>query len=74
MIGYSVQFAQTVMAADSSKIGVQLGREAIRKGVPIVKIADALEVSRTAVYGWFTGKYAPSSRNVEALQALLNKQ
>lgn len=71
MKGYSLDFFRRVMAADERLVGVQLGRAAIDKGVPIARIARELGVSRQAVYDWFTGVYNPSEETVDAIVRLL---
>lgn len=43
--------------ADPSLIGVQLGRLCIYLKVPVNQVCRDLDVSKAAVYRWFTGKH-----------------
>ena len=47
--------------------------KAIEHDVSIVDIADHLEVSRTAVYAWFLGKYEPSNDKFNKLEKYLER-
>jgi len=68
MQGYTIEFARKVRAGDKSKRGVVLGAIALSKGIPVANIAEYVGVSRTAVYGWFLGKYDPSRANALRLE------
>ena len=56
MIGYSQQLVKANKAADQKLQGVRLGKLCIENDVPVSYVAEAFNVSRTAVYAWFTGK------------------
>jgi predicted DNA-binding protein YlxM (UPF0122 family) len=60
-------------AADSRKIGVALGRYCIAKDIPVADIADSFDVSRMAVYSWFTGISEPHRTKAEQIAAMLKK-
>lgn len=42
--------------ADDSMLGVRLGRFCISTAMPVVEVAAELDVSKTVVYNWFTGR------------------
>jgi hypothetical protein len=56
MIGYSQQLVKANKKADQKLHGVRLGRLCIENDVPVIEVAKVFNVSRTAVYAWFTGK------------------
>ena len=56
MIGYSQQLVKANKKASIKKLGVQLGRHCISRGIPVADVAIAFNVSRTAVYAWFKGE------------------
>jgi len=75
MRGYSYEFVRRIRGLAryaNAPVGVKLGVTAIDRGVPIMLIARELQVSRMAVYDWFTGKYTPNPERVKQLRALLN--
>ena len=53
--GYSFRLVRANQAADTKKIGVQLGRYCIAKDIPVAEIAEKFDVSRMTIYSWFTG-------------------
>ncbi len=74
--GYSAKTIQLNKRADSSMLGVALGRAAIKLGVSVADVALTLKVSRQTVYNWFIGMYTPSgdvSKDVARLLNSLNK-
>jgi DNA-binding XRE family transcriptional regulator len=74
--GYSAKTIQLNKRADSSMLGVALGRAAIKLGVSVADVALTLKVSRQTVYNWFIGMYAPNgdvSKDVARLLNSLNK-
>lgn len=58
--GYSQRLAELNRSAGLESIGVVLGRECIKLGIPVRAVAQALGVSRMTVYNWFTGTSKPS--------------
>lgn len=68
---YSIGFANRIANADQNHIGVQLAKQFIEKGIAVSEIARAMNVSRTAVYNWFTGVTEPNEETVERLEGLL---
>ena len=56
MIGYSQQLVKANAKASKKLLGVQLGKECIKKGISVISVAEHFGVSRTAVYSWFTGQ------------------
>ena len=73
LIGYSLRLVKANQAADSRKIGVALGRYCIAKDIPVADIADSFDVSRMAVYSWFTGISEPHRTKAEQIAAMLKK-
>jgi transcriptional regulator with XRE-family HTH domain len=74
MRGYSYEFVKKIRAlAKSSQApeAVQLASKAIERGIPIIRIADRVGVSRMTVYDWFTGKYEPTPQNLRKLKAYI---
>jgi len=71
--GYSLRLVKANQAADSRKIGVVLGRYCIAKDIPVADIADSFDVSRMAVYSWFTGTSEPHRTKAEQIAAMLKK-
>jgi predicted DNA-binding protein YlxM (UPF0122 family) len=71
--GYSLRLVKANQAADSRKIGVVLGRYCIAKDIPVADIAEKFDVSRMAVYSWFTGISEPHRTKAEQIAAMLKK-
>jgi len=69
--GYSRKFAAANKKADSSHVGVQLGRICIAEDIPVPDVAEYLGVSRQAVYLWFLGKSTPHPKMRETLKELI---
>ena len=60
-------------AADHRRLGVALGRAAIKLGVSVAEVARAMGVSRQTVYNWFIGDYDPkASLTGEATKLLIS--
>ena len=72
--GYSVKVVELNTAADSSLLGVQLGKICIDTAVPVTAVSLNLGVSRQTVYNWFCGVSNPTPRHSHAIQALLAAQ
>jgi len=70
--GYSAKTIQLNKRADSSGLGVALGRAAIKLGISVADIATTLRVSRQTVYNWFIGLYAPKDSITKDVTKLLN--
>lgn len=71
--GYSRKFAEANKKADSSHVGVQLGRICIAQDIPVPDVAEYLGVSRQAVYLWFLGRSMPHPQMRETLKQLITK-
>jgi DNA-binding XRE family transcriptional regulator len=71
VIGYSAKTILLNKKADVSRLGVELGRTAIKKGVPVADIALSLGVSRQTVYNWFVGAYDPKADQTKSIAKLL---
>lgn len=56
MQDYSVKIVQLNEQADSNLLGVQLGRACIQNNIPVATVAHTLNVSKSVVYKWFTGR------------------
>lgn len=70
--GYSAKTIQLNKRADSSGLGVALGRAAIKLGISVADVAATLRVSRQTVYNWFVGSYAPKDSITKDVTKLLN--
>jgi DNA-binding XRE family transcriptional regulator len=70
--GYSAKTIQLNKRADSSGLGVALGRAAIKLGISVADVAATLRVSRQTVYNWFVGAYAPKDSITKDVTRLLN--
>lgn len=55
-MSYTAKIVRLNADADSSLLGVQLGRLCIHRRVPVADVAEALNVTKAAVYRWFSGK------------------
>ena len=71
--GYSLRLVKANQVADSKKIGVQLGRYCIANDISVYDIAVKFDVSRMAVYSWFTGVSDPHPTKAEQIAAMLKK-
>jgi hypothetical protein len=56
-MAYSKKIIRLNADADASLMGVALGRLCIYRNVPVSEICRDLDVSKAAVYRWFTGKH-----------------
>ena len=76
--GYSSRFIQIVNAADTGKLGVQLGNLCIENDIPAQDVAEHFGVTRATIYNWFKGvtNVPPSHQEqvAEAVRALLDKR
>jgi DNA-binding XRE family transcriptional regulator len=71
-IGYSAKTIQLNKRADGSKLGVALGKAAIKLGISVTDVATTIGVSRQTVYNWFTGSYDPKDTYTKSVTNLLN--
>jgi AcrR family transcriptional regulator len=69
--GYSQSLAEANKKADAKSLGVALGRFCIVRGIPATGVAEALGVSRTTVYNWFVGEFAPSPSHSEQIERFM---
>ena len=60
--GYTSRIDKLNRTANSSSLGVKLGRLCIKRDVPVSEIASLLGVSRQTVYNWFIGVHEPNER------------
>lgn len=59
MAGYSLKVAESVMQSDENTLVGRLGRECLRRDIPVTQVATVLGVSRQTVYNWFLGVTQP---------------
>lgn len=69
--GYSLKIARLTEAADAGSLGVRLGRECVRRDVPVVEVARHFGVSRQTIYNWFTGSKVPRREVWDRIEAFL---
>jgi transcriptional regulator with XRE-family HTH domain len=55
-MSYTSKIVRLNADADPTLLGVQLGRLCIYRQVPVADVAQALNVTKAAVYRWFSGK------------------
>lgn len=70
-VGYSLRIRDLNASADTSNIGVRLGRSCIAHGVPVAAVAEQFGVTRATIYNWFTGASAPQTSLVPAIEKYL---
>lgn len=72
---YSTRFLLDLKDADSSLLGVQLGRLCVEANLPAIYVANALSISRNSIYGWFRGKPMHESKRkiVDAFISLVQQ-
>ena len=73
MQGYSLAIVDAIKRAPRNKLGVRLGRACVNANVSVIQVASDFNVSRNAVYAWFTGKSNPSWRIEEAVEQYITK-
>lgn len=71
--GYSINLANANQAANSKLIGVQLGRWAIARQVPVNTLAKKFKVSRATIYAWFVGKSMPRPKKAELIEKFIKE-
>ncbi len=72
-IGYSQRLVEANKKASIKLLGVALGRLCIKQGIPVMLIAEELNVSRATVYNWFWGASAPDNKRSERIRLLMQK-
>jgi hypothetical protein len=70
--GYSAKTIQLNKGADKTRLGVALGRAAIKLGIPVADVAISVRVSRQTVYNWFVGTHDPKPSHIKAITKLLD--
>lgn len=53
---YSAKIIRLNADADPDLLGVALGRLCIYRQIPVIQVCRDLDVSKAAVYRWFTGR------------------
>jgi hypothetical protein len=56
MHSYSVKVVQLNAEANQDLLGVQLGRLCISQNIPVNTVAKELNITKAAVYRWFSGR------------------
>ena len=70
--GYSLRLLELNESADTSNIGVRLGKLCIKKSIPVATISNVLGVSRQTVYYWFCGVYTPQNQTVHKIEQYID--
>lgn len=70
--GYSAKTIQLNKGADKTRLGVALGRAAIKLGISVADVAGSVRVSRQTVYNWFVGTHDPKPSHTKAITRLLD--
>lgn len=71
--GYSIRLVELNKEADRKLLGVRLGRQCIKIGVPVSEVASQLGVSRQTIYNWFVGVTTPRATQVELIKNFINQ-
>jgi len=61
---YDHKFLLELQKADSTRLGVKLGRVCVEANLPAAYVARVLETSRTTVYSWFRGQGIREERRI----------
>ena len=70
--GYSTRIVHLNKAASArGNMGVKLGRECIKRGIPVAVLSDYLGVSRQTIYNWFSGATSPTGETKAAIEGIL---
>lgn len=72
--GYTTRVVKANLAADSSSLGVMLGRFCIGKDLPVSDVAKIFGVSRMTIYKWFVGEWIPRSRHTKKIEETIGKK
>jgi hypothetical protein len=72
---YGDKLLLQLQQADATLLGVQLGRLCVEANLPVVYVAEALNVSRNTVHLWFRGQmmYEDKRKLVEAFMHLVTQ-
>ena len=71
--GYTTLMVQAVYDANPFYLGVKLAKICIKLNIPVVDVAEYLNVSRPTVYSWFIGKRDVAPKYAEQVQKLIDK-
>ena len=71
--GYTTLMVQAVYDANPFYPGVKLAKICIKLNIPVVDVAEYLNVSRPTVYSWFIGKRDVAPKYAEQVQKLIDK-
>jgi transcriptional regulator with XRE-family HTH domain len=71
--GYSIRLVKLNKEADRKLLGVRLGRQCIKLGIPVAEVARYLGVSRQTIYNWFMGATMPRATQSEAIKNFINQ-
>jgi len=69
--GYSIKVVELNKKADRKSLGVILGRECIKRNIPVSEVASMLGVSRQTIYNWFTGETYPQPQVADLISEFL---
>lgn len=69
--GYSHAMARMVARLDQSSVVGQFATYCVTNDIPAEDIAKAFKVTRSTVYNWFKGVYAPRERQIAKMQDVL---
>jgi len=72
-LGYSIRLVKLNKEADRKLLGVRLGRQCIKLGIPVSEAAIYLGVSRQTIYNWFVGATAPRATQVGLIKNFINQ-
>jgi len=70
--GYSAKTIRLNKEADKNRLGIALGKAAIKLGISVADIALTIGVSRQTVYNWFVGAHDPKGQHTKAITKLLD--
>lgn len=71
--GYSLITVDAIQNANSTLLGVQLGRICIKNNISAKDVAEFFGVSRMTVYNWFKGKTVVSGKYADKMDKLIAK-
>ena len=69
--GYSLRLMEANKQADTSHLGVYLGRKCIKHNIPVVEVSSLFGVSRMTIYNWFVGTHDPQAKHRLAIKDYL---
>lgn len=71
--GYSLLTLDAIEKANSSLLGVMLGKICIKNNISAKEVAEFFGVSRMTVYNWFKGKTVVSGKYADKMEKLIAK-